>query len=317
MKFLKNLLIISLCFSFIVSIHELGHLISGLVLGLDIKSFNVGIGTNLLSLNFFNIDWNLNLLPLGGYVHFTENIELLSYKNLITLFAGPLFSILLAMVLIFIFYFINLKYTNIFIDNETNNKLYSIGLNPLKNLKIQRFFFPHTGHFYEFDEDNKIKRTDQTDLNSNSSILYLSNSQILKKALRLTLLFPIAPFISLEKEQRLYHFASRNPNEESGVSGPILIFYEIVQNFNYSPITGLMYLANFSFSLAILNLLPIYPTDGGKIFTTLVGGLSQSIPSEENVWVINLKVLAISFLLVLFIKTTISDIIKLWKKRKK
>jgi membrane-associated protease RseP (regulator of RpoE activity) len=78
-----------------------------------------------------------------------------------------------------------------------------------------------------------------------------------------------------------------------------------------------MYLANFSFSLAILNLLPIYPTDGGKIFTTLVGGLSQSIPSEENVWVINLKVLAISFLLVLFVKTTISDIIKLWKKRKK
>ena len=186
----------------------------------------------------------------------------------------------------------------------------------MKSTKIQRFFFPHSGYFFEFNEENKIQRIHPNSVETNVSVYYLNNLQIMKKALYFTLFFPIAPFVSLFKEQKLYHYAARHPQEESGVSGPILIFYELIQNFNYSPITGIMYLANFSFSLAILNLLPIYPTDGGKIFTTLIGGLS-SVPSEENVWVINLKVLAFSFLLVLFIKTTISDLIKLWNKRKK
>jgi len=61
-------LAVLLVFTTVVVIHELGHLLVCLWLGVRVERFAVGFGKEIFGFNWKNIRWSFCILPLGGYV---------------------------------------------------------------------------------------------------------------------------------------------------------------------------------------------------------------------------------------------------------
>ena len=59
-------LILALC----VLIHELGHFLSALALGIPVEEFSIGFGPRLCQFKFKGIKYSLRLIFLGGYVRY-------------------------------------------------------------------------------------------------------------------------------------------------------------------------------------------------------------------------------------------------------
>lgn len=60
------ILILALC----VLIHELGHFLSALALGIPVEEFSIGFGPKLFQFKFKGIKYSLRLIFLGGYVRY-------------------------------------------------------------------------------------------------------------------------------------------------------------------------------------------------------------------------------------------------------
>lgn len=57
-----------LALSILVFVHELGHLLAAKWAGMEVRRFSVGFGPRLLGVRIGETDYQLALLPLGGYV---------------------------------------------------------------------------------------------------------------------------------------------------------------------------------------------------------------------------------------------------------
>ena len=115
-----------LTISFLIFIHELGHLLAAKWAKVKVENFSIGFGPKLFSFNIGETEYSFSLLPLGGYVKMqgediseikeSGDIESVdpsrSYKNIsnfkkqIILFAGPAMNLLLP------FLFLPLVYIN-------------------------------------------------------------------------------------------------------------------------------------------------------------------------------------------------------------
>lgn len=71
-----------------VSMHEIGHLVLAIALGVQVSEFSVGFGP-LLAQAHYGIDWSLRALPLGGYC-LLEDMVLVSWRAFIVLTGGVL-----------------------------------------------------------------------------------------------------------------------------------------------------------------------------------------------------------------------------------
>lgn len=102
--------------SVLVFIHELGHYSIAKYYGVTVYDFSIGFGKKLYTKRFFNTNWSISLIPLGGYVRMKgqedldpslQNMDKDSYnvlspiKRIMILIAGPLANFLLAFVLYF------------------------------------------------------------------------------------------------------------------------------------------------------------------------------------------------------------------------
>ena len=76
-------------------IHELGHLLAALLLGIDVEIFSIGLGSPLLSWRWQKIQWQIGRFPFGGYVAIAKKRHSPLLRLAISL-AGPLANILLA-----------------------------------------------------------------------------------------------------------------------------------------------------------------------------------------------------------------------------
>ena len=112
---MTSLISFILIISFLIFIHELGHLLAAKWANVKVEDFSIGFGPKIFSFNIGETKYSLSLLPLGGYVKMQgEDIsEVLdskdiveidpnrSYKNIpnfkkqIILFAGPFMNLLL------------------------------------------------------------------------------------------------------------------------------------------------------------------------------------------------------------------------------
>lgn len=108
-------------FSVTVFVHELGHFLAARWQGLVVEEFAIGMGKKVAGFRWKGVDYNLRVFPFGGFVKLPqmaamEMVEGESKQDLnalppakplakiITAFAGPLFSFLLAVAFAFLCY---------------------------------------------------------------------------------------------------------------------------------------------------------------------------------------------------------------------
>lgn len=69
---LLYLLLTLIAFSVIIFLHELGHLLAALWVGMTVERFSVGFGRALWRRKYRNIEWQISWIPVGGYVRIKE-----------------------------------------------------------------------------------------------------------------------------------------------------------------------------------------------------------------------------------------------------
>ena len=117
MEFLNSIGLSIVSFIFVLGvmifIHELGHYLVAMLLGIRVEVFSLGFGRRLIGFRRGNTDYRISLLPLGGYVkmageNYDEEItgspeEFLSRPKthrFAVAVAGPLMNLVLALVLV-------------------------------------------------------------------------------------------------------------------------------------------------------------------------------------------------------------------------
>lgn len=119
MEILVTVLYVFACvllFSLAIAIHEFGHFIAALKLGLRVERFSVGFGPAIWKKTWRGVEYRLSWIPLGGYVSIpdvdpegTKKLEgggaaspgarIPEWKELAVAFAGPAMNLVLAVVL--------------------------------------------------------------------------------------------------------------------------------------------------------------------------------------------------------------------------
>lgn len=134
-------------FSFIVFIHELGHMLAARRMGIVVTAFSIGWGKVLLRKTYKGIEYRLSLIPLGGYCKLQGESAYVDawekkeksldsqegdfhyaspLKRIITAAAGPAANLLLAFVIFSFFWLIGYEqssYSNrIVLASEINGE---------------------------------------------------------------------------------------------------------------------------------------------------------------------------------------------------
>jgi regulator of sigma E protease len=103
----------------LIFFHEFGHFLIARLFGVGVERFSLGFGPRLIGKKIGITDYRLSAIPLGGYVKMVgeepdaeiapEDLHL-SFthkhvvKRMLIVFAGPLFNILLAVIIFFVFF---------------------------------------------------------------------------------------------------------------------------------------------------------------------------------------------------------------------
>lgn len=124
MEILVTALYIVICvllFALAILVHEFGHFIVALKLGLRVEAFSIGFGPALWKKTYRGVEYRLSAIPLGGYVSLPDldpegtkalegatdktsgekrpKVQLPPWKEVLVAFAGPFMNIVLAAVL--------------------------------------------------------------------------------------------------------------------------------------------------------------------------------------------------------------------------
>ena len=101
-------------FSVIIMIHELGHFLTAKAVGIHAEEFSIGMGPRLYKYQGKETEFSIRALPIGGYVRFLGEDENSSdprafgnasvWKRMAVIIAGPLMNILLAVLLLSIYF---------------------------------------------------------------------------------------------------------------------------------------------------------------------------------------------------------------------
>ncbi len=119
MSFLWSVLGFVVAMGVLVTIHEWGHYITARLLGVKVEKFSIGFGKVIYSKRWRNTDFQLALIPLGGYVKFLDERDASNpnqdfqqafnrqsvLKRFAVVAAGPIINLLFAWLLFSLLYF--------------------------------------------------------------------------------------------------------------------------------------------------------------------------------------------------------------------
>uniref|UniRef100_A0A7V3ZV62 Zinc metalloprotease n=1 Tax=candidate division WOR-3 bacterium TaxID=2052148 RepID=A0A7V3ZV62_UNCW3 len=123
-----ELLIVIIVIGILITIHEIGHLITAKIYHMPVEKFSIGFGPVLLKRQIKETTYILSLIPLGGYIKLKgeeseEEDGFLAQpvkKKLMVIFMGPLANLILGFFLLFLLYFLfGIKYSPPIINYET------------------------------------------------------------------------------------------------------------------------------------------------------------------------------------------------------
>ncbi len=141
---------------FLVFIHELGHYFAAKKTGMTVETFSIGFGKPILKWRWHDVDWQVGMLPFGGYVKiagmelnkkdkntYSEPYEIPNgffskspLKRIFVALAGPVANFLLAIVLFGVIWAMGGRekpfsdFTQIVGWVDPQSEIYALGLRP-------------------------------------------------------------------------------------------------------------------------------------------------------------------------------------------
>ncbi|MFO7962951.1 MAG: RIP metalloprotease RseP [Desulfobacterales bacterium] len=115
MSYILSLIIV---LGVLIFFHELGHFLAAKLCGVGVEKFSLGFGPRLFGRKIGMTDYRISAIPLGGYVKMVgeepdselrpEEVPLSFthkhvFKRILIVAAGPLFNVLLAVLIFFVF----------------------------------------------------------------------------------------------------------------------------------------------------------------------------------------------------------------------
>ncbi|MBL3284213.1 RseP-like RIP metalloprotease [Rickettsiales endosymbiont of Paramecium tredecaurelia] len=287
----------------IVVSHELGHYFLAILNNVKVIEFSIGFGKKILYTSFGNgTQWQIRLIPLGGFVslhgyHGTDINDSSAFcnKSLMARFAivvaGPLANFILAFILLFSHYFhdgvpqignvvdgvVPSSYAQM-VGVKKGDTLLSVNNIPLDEKSgttkiIKKAISSKLPILMQFRRANNSSYTLQIEPEA------LEEKQIIGIVFKYTSGSPHQFFSSISTT--VHHIATQTQDiirqlyraftthQYSQINGIISVYTaasDLSKNNNTFWGAFLMLATTLSINLAIFNLLPIPPFDGGKLF---------------------------------------------------
>ncbi|MGM0441568.1 MAG: RIP metalloprotease RseP [Elusimicrobiota bacterium] len=340
-----TVLAIILTFSIVVFVHELGHFIVALNIGVKVEAFSLGFGPEILGKTHKGIRYRLSLLPLGGYVKMKGEtpveegsddsdsfIAQSPVDRLKVLFAGPFMNFLTgALIFSVIMYFMGLPQA---VDEAKIGGIIENSPAMEAGIKEGDKVLSINGTDTSTWED--VTTTISKNIESELNLKIERNGEIINVTTQPDFMEPqgrkligISPVIENVKPGLLKSFY-----EGFKYTGYLIIkilnsIWEMISGQIAPEVAGpvgigglisdaagrglshlFQFIAIISINLGLINLFPIPVLDGGHITFALIEKLKGSPLDEKKVGIANMVGLALLLLLLIFV--TWKDIARLF-----
>jgi regulator of sigma E protease len=236
---------------FIVGFHELGHFLAAKTVGIHVQDFSIGIGPKLFGFHFKGTNYNVRLLPFGGFVKFGDEESYRnspSFKRFCVLISGPLFNFLFSFLLLFIFaltkgvafltslqfaFYVTEKF--VFMSLDGIKKLFT-GLMPVKQLSGPVGMVDATTHLAQ---NNFVDHaTNAVHYSSNGILMFVLWAGLISVSIGIFNLIPIPAFdggrivMLLLQKIKFLNFNKKKEDLVLAISGLFLIAFVIFTFYN-------------------------------------------------------------------------------------
>jgi regulator of sigma E protease len=335
-----NIIVSLIGLSIIIIVHEFGHYCFAKLSGLKVKEFSIGMGSKIFGFNFKDTAFSLRIFPLGGYVKIPEieenqyqNFSKISFlKKFFILIAGSCFNILFSLIIFFLIFFffgypqgvsnridkVNADTPAFYAGLQESDKIISIngekvdsGENLIEKLAL--------------NENRKVINV----LRENEQISFSLSPNIVDNRAMIGIVLERtkgSPYIFIGSIKRAIFKCSEIIiyvfkgffllfNREVGIeqiSGPLGIISLTSQASSQGTFYLVWFLAIISINLAVINLLPFFPLDGGRVVTLFLS-LFISCKIVKNIEYF-LSVIGTILIIILIIYISYFDIHKILLK---
>ncbi|MBN2222392.1 MAG: RIP metalloprotease RseP [Vallitaleaceae bacterium] len=359
-----SILVSLLIFSFIVFIHELGHYVFARRAGIAVTEFAIGMGPKVIGFRRNKMDWTIRLFPIGGFckmvgedgtdetlseeklkelnggLFFEKNV----WQRIRTVFGGPLFNFLLALVFSFLYVSLSATSSNyvgsvmegspaeiagiqvgdkiVSIDNHmmitpTESRIY-INVPKGKEIRVEverkndtgkkeKLAFLMTPDFLLYDEANPETSDKFYYIGVGYEAVEKTFFSIIKHGV-----LECASWIKIVFYSLSLLFTGQV--SLSALSGPVAIVNEISSGYEASLVDGVkavienisFYIVLLSANLGVMNLLPLPALDGGRLIFLLIEAIRKKpvAPNKEGF----IHFIGFAFLMVLMVFVLFNDI---------
>lgn len=348
----------------IIFIHEFGHMLLAKLFGVYVNEFALGFGPKLWSKQGKETLYSLRAIPLGGFNGLVENEETVleqdaegnptkiltvpkdrtfygisPWKRIIVLLAGPVFNLMLAMVVFVSIFqitgFIN-EYPAPYIASvmpgspaEEAGLLAGDLITKLEykdgTVTIPETFYDviisnssnkDTVTVYVMRDGNELsfRVTPRLSKENNQYIIGITSGDLIQKKLTFFTAIPEGikycwNVIKLTFTSIIGLFTGRASLDNLGGTISIYRYTEEAASYGFTSVLSLM--GSLSVSVGLMNLIPISIFDGGKIVITLIEIILGHRLNEKAENIINMIGMGLVF--GLFILVTVLDIMKLFR----
>ncbi|MCM1991110.1 RIP metalloprotease RseP [Oceanirhabdus seepicola] len=325
-----------LAFSVLVIWHELGHFILAKLNGVKVEEFSVGMGKKIFGVNGKETEYNVRMLPIGGYVKMLGEegeckderafANKANWRRLTIVAAGPIFNFILAILLFGMVY----SLTGTLVPNvaELTKDAPAISVGIKEGDKIIEANEKKINTWTDFlvvMSDNKGESVDLKIDREGEIIEFNIVPKEIEEEGRTRYIVGIAPEVikpsfgkALElgvKEtksmvQQTFGFfgkAFKGKASKDDVGGPVTIFKLTGRVAKAGLLPLINFMAIISVQLAIFNILPFPALDGGWILILILQMITGKKFNEDIVGKINY--IGFMVLLGLMVLVTIKDVL--------
>lgn len=331
---------------FLILVHELGHFLAAKAFGMRAEKFYMGFPPAMIKRKIGETEYGIGFIPLGGYVKITgmnreeevpEDVQPRAYyaqpiwQRIITISAGPLMNLLTAAVLFFIFYAVampNYQPTNSVAAIQTDSGAQRAGLQPNDKLlavngvssddpqalRQELQSRPDQTVMLLIERDGRqmtIEASVGRDQETGKGLLgvlfatQLAGTKTLPVTESLKNSVTDLGFITKEVFIAIKNlFISSQSREE--LSSPIGIVAVSSETIKLGWGVYLRVLGFISLQLAIFNLLPLLPLDGGHVLFNVVEKI-RGKPLKKEIFE-KVSFVGLAFFVILFIIGITNDI---------